>query len=464
MPSPTQDEIERLKSQLWEKLDTLPQRDLIARSDADQWINYMANVMPREAMWHMIRAGGVGGSEIGGLVRNYLGHRADHEFSAHDWALGKLLRSTPTIGTGVLLRGHQMEPIHAKRFYEEYGTKRDVDAYNKLANAKSRYTWMRYSPDDMVFFHNPTSFELPDGNVIEVKNRLLVDYKAPSTVDANPRISFQYSCQLHQGALLCEENGIELFGTMLSQFDWATWSLKNDFVEINPELCDLVKEAGEHYWGFVMRGEIPPYINRKRLEINPSLRDRWEDVARTLAQMKAMTTAIEKGAEQLRENLLIGLGLNDQRLDGQSVSFPDAMNITASTSINEDAVYEVLEPEEIEPLLVKEKTTKYDADAMVAFLKAQGVDVKQFRKQTKIDPALAFEYLAQRGEDPEKFIKETLRINVAPAMKERVQDWYQEGFGDVQLPDVTEDLMRSADDDEIERRQAQPAGQRNGTN
>ena len=225
-----------------------------------------------------------------------------------------------------------------------------------------------------------------------------------------------------------------------------------------------MKEAGEHYWGFVMRGEIPPYINRKRLEINPSLRDRWEDVARTLAQMKAMTAAIEKGAEQLRENLLIGLGLNDQRLDGQSVSFPDAMNITASTSINEDAVYEVLEPEEIEPLLVKEKTTKYDADAMVAFLKAQGVDVKQFRKQTKIDPALAFEYLAQRGEDPEKFIKETLRINVAPAMKERVQDWYQEGFGDVQLPDVTEDLMRSADDDEIERRQAQPAGQRNGTN
>src|SRR5690606_20161316 len=125
-----------LKSQLRQLMDKLPQRDAIEASDANQWIDYMANVMPEEATWHMVRAGGVGGSEIGSLVNNYLGRRADHESSAHDWALGKLLRATPKPAGGVLRRGHEMEPIHARRFYENYGVGRDEAAFNRLARAQ----------------------------------------------------------------------------------------------------------------------------------------------------------------------------------------------------------------------------------------------------------------------------------------------------------------------------------------
>jgi len=424
---------EAVKKRLWEKFDELPQRDLIDMSDAKQWIDYMSNVMPEDAIWHMIRAGGVGGSEIGGLVRNYLGHLADHAFNAHDWALGKLLRSTPEPEYGVLQRGHEMEPIHAKRFYKELRTRRDEVAFEALKRAKGQLPWMRYSPDEMVHFDSPTTIMQADGPVT-LLGRVLVDYKAPTTVDAECRIAFQYSAQLHQGATLCREQGIDLSGAMLSQFNWATWTLKNDFVEIDPQFCDLIKEAGSHYWDYVMRGEIPPYVMRRRLELDNNVREDWTDAAIRLGQLNAMCTNLSNAAEELRGRIVKGLGLTEKRLDGQTISFPSAIKISGSAAIDEDAVRRSLGEDAMASLLVKEKNTKYDADAMLGKLKSLGVDVKPFRKLSRLDPSLTFNALVDAGLDPEKFMKESLRITVDRDMKESAADWFGDSFEPLKLP------------------------------
>lgn len=434
-----------LKVQLRARLDALPQRDAIAASDANQWIDYMANVMPHDAMWHMIRAGGVGGSEIGGLVRNYLGHRADHEFSAHDWAEAKLLRRTPAPAQGVLRRGHEMEPIHAKRFYEEFNTTRDIESYNKLSKAQGSAIWMRYSPDEMVLLERPTTFDQVDGP-ISLNGRLLVDYKAPTEVDAAAHIAFQYSCQLHQGAILCQEQGIEIVGAMLSQFNWATWSLKNDFVQINPDLCELIKEAGDHYWDFVMRGEIPEYIVRGRLELDTQVRDEYAEVATRIAQLNSIKTLCEKTSDDLRDKLIKGLRLDSFRVDGQAIEFKDALKLTAPASLDDEAVRAALPVEVYESLLVKETGQKYDTDAMVAHLKESGVDVKRFKKTQKVDPSRAFDALLAAGLDPEKFIAEKPRLTVAKEMKSRAEDWFSASFPPVKLPEIFTDELAAAED------------------
>src|SRR3546814_5959123 len=98
-----------LESEMFRLIDQLPQRDALDLSDIRQWVGYVANTMPDQAIWHVIRAGGVGGSEIGGLVRNFLGYRADFMFSAHDWALSKLFKRYPDGMTEDMRRGIRSE-------------------------------------------------------------------------------------------------------------------------------------------------------------------------------------------------------------------------------------------------------------------------------------------------------------------------------------------------------------------
>lgn len=478
-------DIEALKTALWKKLDTLPQRDVIDRSDASQWIDFMANVMPNDAMWHMIRAGGVGGSEIGGLVRNFMGFRADHGFSAHDWALSKLLRKTPEPAQGVMQRGHDMEPLHAQRFYQQYGTRRDQAAYDKLSKSQGSHIWMRYSPDDVVWFDVPTVFTTVDGDV-QVQERVLIDYKAPTTIDMNARIAFQYACQLHQGAILCQEQGIEIYGCMLSQFDWASWSLKNDFVQIDPEICELIKQVGDHYWGCVMNAEIPRYVVRERLELDPDLHNAYAKAAERLGAINAMKTQLENASAEVKQFLSAGLNLGERRLEGQVLAYPGAIKISAPQSVDEqkvrkvlgedavqallveqpelrghspeviDAVREILGEQAARALQVKNTKTEYDAAALAKRLKELGEDIKPYRKLTKMDPALAFDALIQAGHDPEDFVTETVRITVDPAMKARAEDWFESSFPALETPTVhaapqLEHTSESRENEEIDR-------------
>jgi|GEM_PF-3318300 len=435
--------VDALKVELRRLMDKLPQRDLIQKSDADQWIGYMAHLMPEEAPWHMIRAGGVGGSEIGGLVRNYLNYKADHLFSAHDWALSKLLKSTPKSALGVLARGHAMEPIHAARFQSEHQAPRDHEAYEALKHAKSSFVWMRYSPDELVKLTKPTVFALAGGPQ-ELSGRLLVDYKAPTSVDATDKVAFQYVCQLHQGAILCEENDIEITGTMLSQFDWATWSLKNDYVAINPELCDLIKEAGSHYWDYVMRGEIPSYIKRPRFDAPPDLLTNWDEAAYRYGQMAAMVTELTNAKDDLKEQILNGTGINELRLDGSAVVFPGAIKISGQMEIDDNKVLQALPPEVITTISVKETQTKYDEKKMLDRLVELGEDKKIFRKTSKLDPTLAYDALIERGLDPEDFMKQSVRFTVDTEVKKQSKEWYEQSFAQLKLPEPVKNPVDQA--------------------
>lgn len=430
--NPDPSALQQLRRQLVAQLDQLPQRDAIDLADANQWIDYVIAHMPHEASWHMTRAGGIGGSEIGGLVRNFLGHRADFMFSAHDWAMEKLLKAPPTPTTPAMRRGTEYEETHRSRFYRQFGTNRDVVAFKKLANAKGTRAWMRYSPDDLVVLPRQ-SMETSAGEV-PVQGRYLADYKAPTSVDDAEAVSFQYTTQLHQGAILCAEQNIQINGAILSQFDWANWRLRNDFVPIRSELCDLIRETGDHYWACVLRGEIPAYIRSKRMEIDDGDREAWSPHAGRIARLLALSKALESAADVERKRLVDGLGLSRLRFGGERLVFSGNLAVTASASVNIEKARELLGEAVLSTCTKKASgKPKYDTEKMVAYLTEMGVGLDQF-VMPSYDSSKIYQALAEHGHDADSVEAETIKIATDKNLKTQAEAWVESNFAPLVSP------------------------------
>ncbi|WP_298705830.1 YqaJ viral recombinase family protein [Variovorax gossypii] len=417
------EEKEAITKKVWSLVDALPQRDLIALSDARQWVDTVVNLHGEQAVWHAIRLNGFGGSEIGVLVRNHHGVRADHMANAHDIVLGKLMRRAPVETNEHMQRGHENEPLHASKFYKKYGAHRDQEAFDKLSKAQGSLPWMRYSPDEVALI--PSRLLALTRAMADARpmSRWLADYKAPSRVEDDAEIHFQYGCQLAQGAILCDEQGIELHGLMLSQYDWAGWRLKDDVIVVNDELKDMVRLSGSWGWNCVMTGEVPPYVRTPVLADAEAFVLKHADLAVRMANASALANAADKRAQELRAELLLGLGA--RRLDGHKVVMPGAGTLTANFKIDVEKVQEVLTPEQMAQVVKKDG---YDDKAMAAHLKSLNVDLKQFRTN-KVDADKLAEHAEAFGIDLEAYVAEQPIFRVDKPIKQEM-----EAFIDIHYP------------------------------
>lgn len=430
------EQLAQLQKELFRLIDALPQRDAIERDDAKQWVGYVSNVMPQEAIWHITCASGIGGSEIGGLVKNYLGHRADFMFSAHDWAESKLLKRTPELSGGALKRGNDMESLHRQRFHEMYRVNRDNEAFRIIASSHSQgRPWLRYSPDDLVRFNEPTLVDF-GGRQIEVEGAMLIDYKAPSNINTDGA-SFQYACQLHQGALIAQDRGVELNGSILSQWDWVNWTVHNDLVIINPDLQELIKRASDYYWSSVLRAEIPEYVYVQRYSLSEEVKSDWQQAVERFSMLNALKTQLDNEAKKLRTKIAEGLHLDKDRLESQQIVFEGSLKISATTRVDENKIRETLPEDEVARMEIKNTTTSYNTDALIRHAKEQGIDVSQFRVPNKIDPEKAYEVLADQGLNPEEFLSETHRFLTDKAMNNKARSWVSENFPSIPIPEIT---------------------------
>lgn len=424
----TADDKATITAKVWTLVDALPQRDLIEVSDARQWIGRVVDLHGEQAIWHAIRLNGFGGSEIGVLVRNQHGVRADHMASAHDIVLGKLMRKIPDETNEHMTRGHENEEPHSRKFYKKYGAHRDLEAFGILSKAQGSLPWMRYSPDEVAMLPSsvlavtrPMAAERP-------MSRWLIDYKAPSKVEEDAEIHFQYGCQLAQGAILCEENGVEIHGLMLSQFDWAGWRLKDDVVEVGEELKHLVRDAGNWAWNCVMTKQVPPYVRTPVLADSEGFVAKHVDLAERLANVSALSKAADARAQELRTELLAGL--DGRKLDGCKIVMPGAGALSASLKIDADKVQADLTPKQIAMVTKKDG---YDAPAMARHLKSLGVDLKQF-KADKIDPDKLAERAEEFGIDLEAYMAEQHTFKIDKPIKEQMERYIDTHFPLVALP------------------------------
>lgn len=437
---------DQLHAELLKKIDQLPQRDVIEMDDINQWVKYMLHVMPNEALWHVTRLTGIGGSEVGALVKNFLGHPADFMFSAHDWAELKLLRRHPEPSGGALKRGHDIEPIHRSYFHSMYSMSRDNLAYNTLnqSHAKER-PWLRYSADDLVVVTKPVMVDF-DEDILEIeKGRFLIDYKSPTTISKN--LPFQYACQLHQGAIIAEDSGIDLSATILSQWDWQNWKPHNQLVPISHELKDLIKRAGDYYWDMVLNGQVPSRIYSKQFKLDPKVREDWTETVHYLGMLNALKTQIEKQATDVRKEIETALQLDQHRLQSQKIEFKDVLRISAVSGIDEEKILKALSPEEIEEVSVKDSRTRYDTPALVRHAKEVGIDVSQFRIPTRIDPEKSLSKLAEKGLNPDEFISESIRFTTDKTLAAQANLWVSENLPAPSLPSMDDRLIPEPTED-----------------
>ncbi|WP_287145192.1 YqaJ viral recombinase family protein [Achromobacter sp.] len=437
------DAADALKRELWAVCDSLPQRGAIDSREAGEWIEYMAHVRPKEAMWHMRRASGIGGSEIGGLVRNRWNIRADFEFSAHDWALGKLLKKLPDEGNESTYRGTVMEPVIRQMFYAQCSAERLPGEFERLKNSVGGLKWMRYSPDELCRIKHPVPMVV-GGERYQLYGRYLADYKAPSLVEASDDISFQYAAQLNQGAILCEEQGIEVDGLLLVQFDYQNCALHLNALPVDRELCESIREAGDHYWGEVMQGRIPRYVVKEQRTITDDLRKAALPLVQRLALLSGVAKRASDEADAVRQSLNGLLDLSNNRLGTERLSFPELMSCSATQVIDDERLREHLPPEVIAECQVPGKAkakSELDPDAVARVLEAAGIDLNSVMRR-KLDPAKVHQVLSEHNVDPSLVITEKPVWRSATGVAQRVGDWLEDldWFRDQARPDQPEFL------------------------
>ncbi len=382
------------------------------------WVREVLQLDPARGAWHAARLSGFGGSEIGVLVRNYAGERADHLESARSLVERKLLKRLPDPPSPAMQRGIENEDLHAQRLYTMLGVRRDEEAYTRLAQGRGPRAWMRYSPDDVVIAQGVAG-AMP----------ILLDYKAPTEVDQEARISIQYAAQLHMGAVIAAHNGIDLGGLMLSQFDWKNWTLKNDDVEYRPDLARLLVEAGDHYWNdFVLRGEVPPYVRSKQLEdVDEFLRDN-DDLIGQIALVKSLA----------KQMLDLSAGLEDelkQRLKGQifnGASIVDPrLTISAARSVDHDLARATLGDDvwlaAIDGLTPAQGKLEFDPKKMELALRALGVDMRTM-KTREPSADFVFALMLAHDHDPEQVVIESVRMKPNPSIVAESQEWVSRNF------------------------------------
>ncbi|ADP20157.1 MULTISPECIES: YqaJ viral recombinase family protein [Achromobacter] len=422
----TTDATAALTRELWAICDALPQRAAIDSREAAEWIDYMANVRPKEAVWHMRRASGIGGSEIGGLVRNRWNIRADFEFSAHDWALGKLLKKLPDEGNESTYRGTVMEPVIRQLFYAQCSAERLPSEFERLKNAVGSLNWMRYSPDELCRFRRPFPLVV-DGQRHQLYGRYLADYKAPASVDASDDISFQYAAQMNQGAILCEEQGIEVDGLLLVQFDYQNCELHLNALPVDRELCAAIRETGEYYWGEVLQGRIPRYVVKEQRIITDELRAAALPLVQRLAMLSGVAKRVNEEAEAVKQSLNGLLDLSNKRMGAEKLSFPEVMSCSATPVIDEERLAERLPAEVIAECRYAgnaKAKNELDPDAVASALAAAGIDINTVIRR-KLDPAKVHQALADRNIDPSLVITERPVWRSATGVADRVGDWVE---------------------------------------
>jgi len=402
-----------------QRVDALPQRGAIVEADARQWIDHVVGEFGDLALWHATRAGGFGGSQIGALVKNFAGERADHS-SAHDIVAGALLRRVPDESNGQMRRGMAMEPQHRRWFHEKHSSDRDQPGFDLLSKSVGPRAWMRYSPDDLAY--------MGEGN----KQRILIDYKSPTNVERASMVAFEYTCQLHMGRLVCEHNGLKIDGLMLSQFDWQNWAIKDDEVPILAELDELIVRAGDQYWDCVLRGEVPSYVGKPRLKDEQEMREKLGTAPLMLARLKAMSSVIGSHVERLEE--VVKPEIAKRRL-GRNKVVLDGISFSASPKFTEAEVLGKLPTEVFEALPLFGNATKaYDDKAMLKKLKELGVDVKQFAKPGSVDADALYEALVAHGIDADALMGEQVSGRLDKDLVADVRNWFEREFAELLPP------------------------------
>lgn len=258
-------------------INVLPQRPAIKDSDIGRWLDktykvadermktlhphgdYTVADVHDHVFWHVRRASGWGGSELGTIVKHYHGKRGNFGDVA-DLVKGKLLIHAPQPSTDVMERGARGEDDIQRIALKHANAFSRTDLLDKLRSVRwDAQPQLIGTPDDIV--------EYNDTGKIEVW-----DYKLPSAdVSAKYRkngVDDDYLYQVTGYEILAMSQGLPEFdGRAICAFNVGVWMPDYYPFEFQAERArEIIKFTSDLWANYVMEGIVPDVPETKPLE------------------------------------------------------------------------------------------------------------------------------------------------------------------------------------------------------
>lgn len=436
-----------LKKEVWEEINALPQRSLISDQVAERWVDGIVTMDPDRAVWHARRARGIGGSEIGEILRRRLG--MGEQFKTPERiSREKLLLELPEGDNPYIRRGRDLELL-AQKVYERLTGRTSVKDQEPYASAFSEA-----HPQASFAVGNPD-----DVNETPEKRIIIPDYKVRSTLDWNAPVDLNYIAQCHwygdiysasarhsgqtaeishyclaeldvpnnllDGLLeklrnpeIDDEQRMAMVDRLASQI--TEWNMRGFGMRItafdhNQQLVDDMMAAAEQFWSeYVMTGT--PYYEPRRLdEPTPAVLNEVKDLVAELGDTRLLErTAGERCTE-------INARLNDL---GRRYDLSEAE----------------IDPQRHAPVSISQ-TNKFDVTAAAHHLVAQGVDQNSLIKSSggKLNAERAQKLLERNGIDLSPAIDYDFDTN---AVKAAIKNQDDVDVADFQSPGMSASLSR----------------------
>lgn len=413
----------------------LPQREVVEQEDAQKWLENILKWHKPRAVWHANRLRGIGGSEMGAVVRGVQGLNETGFSTFERVAEHKLMKRLPDFETYHMKRGTVLERLAQLAFCYRQNAVSDVESIKNIEKGSSvkGLEWLVGNPDDVVF--------LSSGG------RWLVDYKVPSVVDDS--VDFDYEVQLNHYSINAELKGIKLDGMLLVKLDLApeiaaalverVEDMRSDelhdlaktiakvnlpgmrvlpiVVPPNPTLRQQILESGNQFWNdYVLKGIVP----NQRKELLPVSELTSEKISRFQLQYAAAKAGINQlnliasEAENAIAEMLVGVDFKDK-------AFPESLVAVKEKSLDKSLVIkEALLRGATEEELQSDKKS-YSVDALLDEIKRLGGDINSSSLYEKgSDAKKAEAFLAAKNVSVDEFRQSgvSLRVSTKKADKE----------------------------------------------
>lgn len=399
-------------------IDALPQRQAIEDRHVDRWIERTLSMardrmalehgtdgfsfsdVHRHVLWHVRRASGIGGSEIGTIVKHFRGERGNFT-NARNLVLEKLLILSPQPSTPEMSRGVRAEPWIQAIYQAKTGHVTDTEHLARLRGFRwSKMPVLNGTPDDIVIQANA--------------RRRLVDYKAPSAdVCAEYEkdgISFDYVCQLHHYGIIAVAAGSRFHDMSIEVLDPRSFEVVSYPIAIDRDLMKEIMASARQLWvDHVMTGMAPDAPTPDALRVDDPALIR---IGHEAAMFRAMKEAIEKREKEWLERIaLLGSEMHDKAVGKMALGVADytrarAWDVDKLTSLAtaagidpadymvEGKALDDTRATEILSLLIAEVREQGDPSALLADLARNGIPL-----QKKLDADALAEALQNAGID-----------------------------------------------------------------
>jgi hypothetical protein len=273
-------------------INDLDHKDKLRQDYVLSWFQRTLNVDRERLKWHIVRAGGFGGSEMSGLVDSLHGKR-NFRNTAKKIISGKLFITPPTASEPAMERGNIMEDFAQERFEAKLSQlgkrwKRLEDIQKNVIEdmPNEKYPSIRSSLDGLyevdgevwiVDFKCPSTDVMNEyktiGNNIAAKSSILKSasdsqgqFFVPNTknrkkIKYHSHLPFEdYMYQLHHYLVDAECKEVKIDRTVLAVFDYQQGA-DSVIIEIerDEQMIKDVIEAADFYWkNYVSKGEVPP--------------------------------------------------------------------------------------------------------------------------------------------------------------------------------------------------------------